>query len=211
MPRQLPCQDKASGFQFQTMGRLFSKPSFVDQLNSARRCGCIWPTRQITAGTGLCSQGNTSRTGGSPAFDASAMLTLSNIAQGHAGRLEPLLSLCESARRFGMGDLARLPRRRWSGSIPVPIQHIRRSRKSTSRRSPAMDRAVGTLTATALSGRHLRADISPNKAEFVGNPPKVLALVLRNRGNGDLKCSAKNDVCRMLNPCDVTTVGNRSA
>jgi hypothetical protein len=34
----------------------------------------------------------------------------------------------------------------------------------------------------------------------VGNPQKVLALVLRNRGNGDLKCSAKDDVCRMLNP-----------
>ena len=41
----------------------------------------------------------------------------------------------------------------------------------------------------------------------MGNRPKVLALVLRNRGNGDLKRSAKNDVCRMLNPCDVTTVG----
>jgi hypothetical protein len=46
---------------------------------------------------------------------------------------------------------------------------------------------------------------------FIGNPPKVLALVLRNRGNGDLKCSAKDDVRRMLNACDATTVGNRSA
>ena len=46
---------------------------------------------------------------------------------------------------------------------------------------------------------------------FIGNPPKVLALVLRNRGNGDLKCSAKDDLCRMLNACDATTVGNRSA
>ena len=45
----------------------------------------------------------------------------------------------------------------------------------------------------------------------VGNPAKVLALVLRNRGNGDLKCSAKDDICRMVNPCDATTVGNRSA
>jgi hypothetical protein len=45
----------------------------------------------------------------------------------------------------------------------------------------------------------------------VGNPPKVLALALRNRGNGDLKCSVKDDVCRMLNPCDATTVGNHSA
>ena len=33
----------------------------------------------------------------------------------------------------------------------------------------------------------------------VGNPAKVLALVLRNRGNGDLKCSAKDDICRMVN------------
>ena len=48
-------------------------------------------------------------------------------------------------------------------------------------------------------------------AEFLGNSPKVLGLVLRNRGNGDLKCSAKEHVCRMLNPCDAITAGSRSA
>ena len=48
-------------------------------------------------------------------------------------------------------------------------------------------------------------------AEFLGNSPKVLGLVLRNRGNGDLKCSAKEHVCRMLNSCDAITAGSRSA
>jgi hypothetical protein len=38
-----------------------------------------------------------------------------------------------------------------------------------------------------------------------------LALVLRYRGNGDLKCSAKNGFCRMVNLCDAITVGTRSA
>jgi hypothetical protein len=53
---------------------------------------------------------------------------------------------------------------------------------------------------TPLAGALL---VKSKEAGFVGNPLKVLALVLRNGGNGDLKCSAKNDVCRMLNPCDV--------
>lgn len=30
-------------------------------------------------------------------------------------------------------------------------------------------------------------------------------------GKRDLKCSAKDDVCRMLNPCDAITVGDHSA
>jgi hypothetical protein len=48
----------------------------------------------------------------------------------------------------------------------------------------------------------------PNEAGFVGNPPRRWFCVIRE---WDLKCSAKDDVCRMLNPCDATTVGNRSA
>jgi hypothetical protein len=35
MPRQLPRQHQATGFQFQPMDRLFSRRSLVDQLNSA--------------------------------------------------------------------------------------------------------------------------------------------------------------------------------
>jgi hypothetical protein len=35
MSRQLPRQDKATGFQFQTMDRPFSKPSLADQLKLA--------------------------------------------------------------------------------------------------------------------------------------------------------------------------------
>jgi hypothetical protein len=43
------------------------------------------------------------------------------------------------------------------------------------------------------------------------NLPKVWALVWRYRGNGDLKCSAKNDVCRMVSLCDAITVEKHSA
>jgi hypothetical protein len=47
-------------------------------------------------------------------------------------------------------------------------------------------------------------------AGILGNLPKVSGLVSRYRGNGDLKCSAKNDVCRMVTPCDAIIAGNRS-
>ena len=48
-------------------------------------------------------------------------------------------------------------------------------------------------------------------AGFIGNPRKVSTFGSRNRGLRGLKWNAKDDVCRMVNPCDATTVGSHSA
>jgi hypothetical protein len=70
---------------------------------------------------------------------------------------------------------------------------------------------VGQMRAVVDSGLSTRRATGASGPAAYGNLPKVLALVLRYRGNGDLKCSAKNDVCRMANPCDAITVEKHSA
>ena len=80
--------------------------------------------------------------------------------------------------------------------------------RSANSGDPKSFRAWGLLTAMP---RWICTEWQCSHRLVLGYLPKVSGLVLCYRGNGDLKCCAKNDVCRMLNPCDAITVGNHSA